>query len=160
MPSIQGFTPDMLWTTMIVIIGICAVLATVYKVIEIFRKEKDFRAHQIRESAGTDNVAQEVTRQVVRDLEPRFEAIEREIEKVREKLNVDKTRLDVQSESIHSVMISQRDIGEGFSAMCMALIAVLNHELHNGNADEMQKAADDLHIYLVRQAGKMGNKGT
>lgn len=31
---------------------------------------------------------------------------------------------------------------------CSALIALLDHELHNGNGEQMQKARDDLSIYL------------
>lgn len=39
---------------------------------------------------------------------------------------------------------------EGSRVQCAALHALLEHELHNGNATEMKKASDDLFDHLNR----------
>ena len=58
-----------------------------------------------------------------------------------EKLNNDKTRLDAHEDQISALK-------EYSKVQCSALIALLDHELHNGNADQMQKARDELSKYL------------
>ena len=57
------------------------------------------------------------------------------------KLANDKTRLDEHDKAIANLQESNQVI-------CSALLALLDHELHNGNADQMQKARDELMSYL------------
>ncbi len=57
------------------------------------------------------------------------------------KLANDKKRLDEHEEAIHSLRESSR-------VQLAALQALLDHELHNGNADQMQSARDDINSYL------------
>lgn len=57
------------------------------------------------------------------------------------KLANDKIRLDDHSESIAELQESTR-------VLCNGVIALLDHELHNGNTDQMQDARDDLMDYL------------
>lgn len=57
-------------------------------------------------------------------------------------LRQDKERLDMHTDQIKSL----RDANK---IQFAALIALLDHELHNGNADQMQQARDDLKMYLI-----------
>lgn len=57
------------------------------------------------------------------------------------KLDMDKRRLDKHDEAIETLQESNQVI-------CTALLALLDHALHNGNGDQMQKARDDLIKYL------------
>ena len=43
------------------------------------------------------------------------------------------------------------DLKEGQRVMCVAVMALLNHELHNGNADEMHNASAGLNNYLINR---------
>lgn len=43
------------------------------------------------------------------------------------------------------------DLREGQRAMCVAVMALLNHELHNGNSDEMHRASVGLNNYLINR---------
>lgn len=61
---------------------------------------------------------------------------------VNTKLHRDKERLDMHTMQIEALRESNK-------IQCAALIALLDHELHNGNADQMQKARDDLKNYLI-----------
>lgn len=65
-------------------------------------------------------------------------------EDVNTKLTRDKERLDLHTEQI-------AELKESSKIQCAALIALLDHELHNGNADQMQKARDDLNNYLINK---------
>lgn len=43
------------------------------------------------------------------------------------------------------------DLREGQRVCCLSLIALLGHELHNGNKDEMEGALRELNSYLINR---------
>lgn len=43
------------------------------------------------------------------------------------------------------------DLREGQRVCCLSLIALLGHELHNGNKDEMESALRELNSYLINR---------
>ena len=57
------------------------------------------------------------------------------------KLAKDKERLDDHEMSL-------KELKEGQQVVCAGVMALLDHELHNGNTDQMQKARDDTMEYL------------
>ena len=59
------------------------------------------------------------------------------------KLANDKQRLDEHDDAIN-------DLREGNQVICSALIAILDHGIHNGSTDQMQKARDDMMRYLSK----------
>ncbi len=58
-----------------------------------------------------------------------------------EKLRADKASLDRHDKDI-------RTLQEGQKVVCEGLAALLDHELHNGNTDQMQQAKNGLTKYL------------
>lgn len=63
------------------------------------------------------------------------------------KLANDKRRLDEHEESIN-------DLKEGIPFICTALLAILDHGIHNGNLDQMQKARDEMMGYMSKHIAK------
>lgn len=59
-------------------------------------------------------------------------------------LATDKARLDAHEKEI-------AELREGQKVLCGGLQALLEHELHNGNADQMQKASDNLSEWLINR---------
>jgi len=135
---IEGITPEMLWNFVLVLLGLCAVVVLVYKVIEIVRKEHE-RKEKKNKLADKD-LTDEIAEKVLEKLEPRFKDIET-------KLTTDKARLDNHESAIKSINGSIETIKDGMQVTADALTAILDHELHNGNSDQMQKARDDLQAY-------------
>lgn len=64
------------------------------------------------------------------------------------KLATDKTRLDAHDKAI-------QNLEESNKVLCSGVMALLDHELHNGNGEQMQKARDDIMGYLQ---GNIGGK--
>lgn len=62
------------------------------------------------------------------------------------KLANDKARLDAHEESIN-------DLKESIPVICSALLAILDHGIHNGSSDQMQAARDEMMKYLSRRIG-------
>ena len=110
----------------------------VYKVIEIARKEHE-RKEKKNKLADKD-LTDEIAEKVLEKLEPRFKDIEM-------KLGNDKNRLDNHESAIKSINSSIETIKEGMQVTADALTAILDHELHNGNTSQMQKARDELQAY-------------
>ena len=135
---IEGITPEMLWNFVLVLLGLCAVVVLVYKVIEITRKERE-RKEKKNKLADKD-LTDEIAEKVLEKLEPRFKDIET-------KLDTDKSRLDNHETSIKNLNSSIDTIKDGMQVTADALTAILDHELHNGNSGQMQKARDDLQAY-------------
>ena len=63
------------------------------------------------------------------------------------KLANDKQRLDEHDEAIVNLRESNQVI-------CSALLALLDHELHNGNPAQMEKARNDMMAYLSKHIAK------
>lgn len=66
---------------------------------------------------------------------------------VKKKLTTDKTRLDAHEKSIQNLQESNQ-------VLCSGIMALLEHELHNGNGEQMQKAHDDIMHYLQENIGR------
>ena len=62
------------------------------------------------------------------------------------KLAMDKQRLDEHEEAI-------TDLRESQQVICSALLAILDHGIHNGNTDQMEKARGELMKYLSKHIG-------
>ncbi len=135
---IEGITPTMLWNFVLVLVGLAALIVLFYKIVEIMRKEHDRKEqkNQLSDKGLTDEIADKV----LEKLEPRFQDIEK-------KLDTDKNRLDNHEANIKMLSSSISAVTEGMAVTCDALTAILDHELHNGNDDHMQKARDDLQKY-------------
>ena len=141
MPAVEGLTPEILWYTLVGLVGIGALIVLGDKVLDVFRKRRERRAVEQTPSA---ELAETVANKVLTDLEPRFEAIDT-------KLANDKMRLDAHERTLSHISESETSNREGFAALAGAMIAVLDHELHNGNSDQMEKAKEELNHYLTHR---------
>ena len=135
---IEGITPTLLWNFVVVLLGLCAVVILVYKVIEIMRKEHDRK--EKREKLNGKDLTDEIADKVLEKLEPRFAEIDK-------KLSSDKDRLDNHETALNDIGKSHRLLRSGMKVTCDSLAAILDHELHNGNSEQMQKARDELQTY-------------
>lgn len=63
------------------------------------------------------------------------------------KLATDKQRLDNHENDI-------KDLQESTKVLCSGVLALLDHELHNGNTEQMEKARDGIINYLSGKLSK------
>ena len=150
MPTIQGFDPSMLWTAAIVVIGLGALFIEYDKIRTIFRNRKKERQEeeQTHDNGFRNQLTEDIATKVMEKLEPRLSSIE-------SKLENDKNRLDNHEDAITTIRKTNEVITGGLEVTCNALMAVLDHELHNGNSDQMQKARDDLQHYTNGLIGRV-----
>ncbi len=128
---IEGVTPSALWNAIYVFLAVLGVVIVLDKVNDIVAKHKKRKRDLLQEQQAP-----------VENLDGRLQKIEKRLDSIDEKLSSDKRRLE-------ALERQQDDADAGFRALCKATLAMLNHELHNGNTDEMEAAQKTLTDYLI-----------
>jgi biopolymer transport protein ExbB/TolQ len=145
MPTVEGFTPSVLWTTLYGVIALCILFMVVYRVYDAIHTIVE-RRRQRKESQSPD-FAEKISRKVVEDInskwEPRFEEIERNLER-------DKRRLESHEAAISSMTESQEDIHKGMTAICKFLL-VIGNSSSLGNGAQVKEAVNDLAKFLAER---------
>lgn len=137
LPPIEGVTPGMLWTALIVLIAGAGLYVLYGKVRETYVKNKKLK------DPG-NKLADEISAKVIEKMEPRFAEIDR-------KLANDKEQIDAHTRQINSIEKAQSMSDKAEKALCRGVLALLNHDLHNGNSDEMEKAQEGINEYLINK---------
>lgn len=104
----EQFAPSDIWKAFLVIVAICAAIATIAKAVEVIRNFK-------KPVANVENC-----------------------------LANDKRRLDKHDSDIAELKTGVENLSSG-------VLALLEHELHNGNSDEMERASAELKQWLIRR---------
>lgn len=128
---IEGVTPSALWNAIYVFLAVLGVVIVLDKVNDIVAKHKKRKRDLLQEQQAP-----------VENLDGRLQKIEKRLDSIDDKLSSDKRRLE-------ALERQQDDADAGFRALCKATLAMLNHELHNGNTDEMEAAQKILTDYLI-----------
>lgn len=135
---IEGITPAMLWNFVLVLLGLCAVVILVYKVIEIIRKEHE-RKQQKAQLNGKD-LTDVIADKVMEKLKP-------QLEKIDEKLASDKERLDSHERRLNKDEADLDRIGENTEKILDAMDGLLLHFITGNSIDNLKKVKSELDHY-------------
>ena len=110
----ENITPPMIWAWVLAAASAIVLLANaVEKIVKAWKAAKAPNEHQNK----------------------RLDALERELEEVKRKLNRDNDRLG--------------DMDKGSRATMHAILALLDHGIDGNNIDQMKAAKDELLTYLI-----------
>ena len=137
-PAIEGITPTHLWIFVYVAIAICGIIILIDKVADVFRRRKQ------RKDLAKPELADEIAGKVMAKLRPDLDEIDR-------KLKSDNTRLDGHDRDIKDLYGRTEQDRNGIRALVVGVLALLNHELHNGNTGELDDAQKELNKYLINK---------
>lgn len=141
MPTVEGLTPDVLWTTIYGVLALCLLFMIVFKVYEAINTIVERRRR--RHEAAKPDFAEEVSRKVIEKLEPRFAKIE-------ENLDRDKSRLDNHEISLANIHGGQQEIHDGLAAMCKFLLVAGAYGSF-GDDPKIKEANAELQKYLAEK---------
>ena len=141
MQPIEGVTPGMLWTALIVLVAGATLYVLYGKVRDTYRKQQEYKKMQ---NDPGNKLADEISAKVLEKLEPRFAEIDN-------KLSNDKARIDEHTRQLNDLTSRTDGLENGQKVLCRGVLALLNHELHNGNNDEMEKAQAGMNEYLIEK---------
>ena len=142
--KIEGISPAMLWTFLIVLVGLATLFVLGYKVIEILRKEHE-RKVQKQKLAGTD-ITDEIATKVMEKLQPKLDEKFSEIDR---KLAADKEAIELHTSQLNAHEGRVRKLEEGNKALCHGIFALLNHEVTGNSIDKLKKAENAMKNYLI-----------
>ena len=132
--KIEGISPDMLWTFMVVLVGLVALFLMGYKVVEVIRKERQRRQEQ-QQLAGqdiTDRIADKVMDKLTPQIDEKFAEFSRSVdlkfEEIDNKLKSDKDTLALHTTQLndHASRVSKLE-GANYS-LCHGMLALLERD--------------------------------
>lgn len=133
--KIEGISPDMIWTFLVVLVGLMALVVLGDKVLDVYRKAKKRREehNELQNADVTDRIADKVMEKLEPKLNEKFDEIDR-------KLASDKATIES-----HTVQLNDHEsrVGRlegGNRALCHGMLALLERDPALVNAQHaMQK---------------------
>lgn len=141
MPNVEGFTPSVFWTMIYGFIALCILVTVVLTAYEKIRALKDKRMQQ--EEAKKPGLADQISRKVLEQLEPRFADIE-------DKLDKDRNRIDNHERMLSGLQETNGAIRAGLHAYGKTMLVLLNYG-NLGDSREVKEATDELNKFLAEQ---------
>ena len=141
MQPIEGITPEILWYTLIGIIGIGSVIILGDKVVDVFRRKKE---RDEQKAKPTEALAAEVSRKVLEKLEPRFAEIDRKLANDKLLIEDHTAKLSVQHRQID-------EIEQGNKVMCRGVLAILSHMITGNGEDKLRESQAEITNYLIER---------
>lgn len=115
MPTVEGLTPTIIWTTLYGLVAIALLFLIGYRVYDAIHNIHERKKKQ-REAEKPD-FAEEVSQKVIDKLEPRFAEIERN-------LNRDKKRIEAHDALIADIVEGNKEIHDGLSAIAEFMLVI------------------------------------
>lgn len=141
MPTVEGFTPTVAWTTLYGIVALGLLFLIGYRVYDAIHTIV-VRSRQ-RKAAEKPDFAEEVSTKVMEKLEPRFEQIETNLTK-------DKRRLEAHEALIHNIDSGNKEIHDGLSAICKSMLVIITYG-DLGDNDKIKEASIELQKFLAEK---------
>ena len=142
--AIEGITPTMLWTFLVVLVGLMALIVLGDKVLDVFRKAKRRRQEE-QELQGndiTDRIADKVIEKLTPQLDEKFASIDRKLESDKQTLELHTSQLNAQRDRVDRLDNDTRALLHGVSAL-------LNHIATGNNVDKVKKTNAAMSNYLI-----------
>jgi len=141
MPTVEGFTPDVAWTTLYGIIALGLLFLIGYRVYDAIHTILERKRE--REQSEKPDFAEEVSRKVIEKLEPRFAKIE-------ENLDKDKSRLDNHESVLAGIKSGQQEVRDGLTAICKFMLIIGTYG-DFGDNEKVKDANADLQKFLAER---------
>lgn len=145
--KIEGISPDMLWTFLVVLVGLATLFLLGYKVIEVFRKEKKHKQEQ-QQLAGQD-ITDRIASKVEEKLEPKFTEINSKFAEIDEKLSTDKANIDSHARQLNAYEDRVDKLERGNNALIHGVFALLGHQIDGNGIDKLRKSYSGMKNYLM-----------
>lgn len=141
MPTVEGFTPEVAWTTLYGFLALCLLFLIGFRVYDAFHTIIE-RRRQRKESEKPD-FARKVSKQVIAELDPRLADIE-------ENLRKDKARLEAHERLIENIERGQSDVHDGLTAIAKFMLVISTYG-NIGTNEKVKEASADLQKFLAEK---------
>lgn len=150
-PKIEGISPEMLWTFLVVLVGLMALIVLGDKVMDVFRNMKKRRKEQ-NELEGqdiTDRIADKVLEKLTPTLDAKFDEINKNFEDIDKKLAADKEIITMHTSQLNAQESRVDRLDNDTRALLHGVSALLGHEIDGNSVDRVKRTNDAMKNYLI-----------
>jgi len=142
--AIEGITPGMIWTFLVVLVGLMALVVLGDKVMDVFRnaKKRKQETAELQGSDITDRIATKVIEKLSPQLDEKFAEIDR-------KLAADKDAIDLQMSQLNAQKDRVDRLDNDTKALLHGMSALLNHIATGNSIDKVKKTNGTMNNYLI-----------
>jgi hypothetical protein len=142
--AIEGITPAMLWTFLVVLVGLMALVVLGDKVADVFRKAKKRKKEEteLTETDITDRIADKVMEKLQPKLDEKFAEIDR-------KLANDRSDIVLQTNQLNATTARVDRLDNDNKALLHGMSALLSHSISGNSTDRLKKTQTALNNYLI-----------
>ena len=142
--AIEGITPGMIWTFLVVLVGLMALVVLGDKVLDVFRKAKKRKQEQteLQGQDITDRIASKVIEKLSPQLDEKFAEIDR-------KLAADKEAIDLQMAQLNAEKGRVDRLDNDSKALLHGMSALLGHIATGNSIDRVKKTNATMSNYLI-----------
>ena len=139
--KIEGISPEMLWTFVIVLVGLAALFVLGHKVVEILRKEHERKVEkqQLNGQDITERIANKVMEKLTPQMDEKFDNFEKSFDKkfeeIDKKLANDKANIESHTNQLndHESRVSKLEGGNW--SLCQGMLALLKQNPSSAKAE-------------------------
>ena len=141
----------MLWTFIIVLVGLAAIFVLGYKVVEILRKEHErkIQREQLNGTDITDRIADKVIEKLQPTLDEKFGEVNAKFDEIDRKLQNDKEVIELHTTQLNAQKSRTDRLDNDNKALLHGMSALLSHEINGNSVDKLTKTQSALHNYLI-----------
>lgn len=143
-PAIEGITPTMLWTFLVVLVGLMALVVLGDKVLDVWRNVKR-RRQERQELQGTD-ITDRIATKVIEKLSPQLDEKFAEIDR---KLAADKEAIELHAAQLNAQKARVDQLDNDNRALLHGMSALLSHEATGNSIEKVKKTNEAMRNYLI-----------
>ena len=142
--TIEGVTPAMLWTFLVVLVGLMAVIVLGDKVADVFRNVSKRRRE--REELHGQDITDRIADKVMEKLEPK---LNKKFEEIDRKLATDKETLEMHTRQLNAQQGRVDQLDNDTRALLHGVSALLGHIATGNSIDKVKKTNATMSNYLI-----------
>ena len=157
--KIEGISPEMLWTFLVVLVGIMALVVLGDKVMDVFRNAKKRRREQTELEGQdiTDRIADKVMEKLTPTLNEKFGEINQQFEEIDRKLAADKAELEMHTTQLNAHQDRVDRLDNDTKALLHGMSALLSHQVTGNGIEGLKKTYTATKNYLIDRVYKEDN---
>lgn len=150
-PKIEGITPEMLWTFLVVLVGLMALVVLGDKVMDVYRNAKKRRKdrNDLEGQDITDRIADKVIEKLTPTLDEKFGEINQQFEEIDKKLASDKEIITMHTSQLNAQQGRVDRLDNDTRALLHGVSALLGHEIDGNSVDKVKRTNDAMKNYLI-----------
>lgn len=142
--AIEGITPSMLWTFLIVLVGLMALVVLGDKVMDVYRNAKK-RKKEHEELQGAD-ITDRIADKVIEKLNP---ALDKKFAEIDKKLAADKQAIELHTTQLNAQTARVDQLDSDTKALLHGMSALLSHEATGNSIEKVKKTNATMNNYLI-----------